>query len=113
MVVKIGPEIEQFVFEICSCPEQRLIQILASKGAVLPFHERMGQGNVGDGLDFPHLQYPPIGLPLVEPIKRIVVGAEYFGNQACPRMARLNIRQSAAPSTFPAWTPKPMMRRVY
>jgi len=36
----------------------------------------MGQGNVGDGLDFCHLQYPQIGLPLVEPIERIVVGAE-------------------------------------
>ena len=36
----------------------------------------MGQGAVGDGLDFRHLQYPQIGLPLVEPIKRIVIGAE-------------------------------------
>jgi len=36
----------------------------------------MGQGNVGDGLDFCHLQDPQIGLPLVEPIERIVVGAE-------------------------------------
>ena len=36
----------------------------------------MGQGNVGDGLDFCHLQDPQIGLPLVKPIERIVVGAE-------------------------------------
>src|SRR5271169_3313957 len=28
-------------------------------------------------------------------------------------MARLNIRQSAPPSTVPAWTPNPMIRRVY
>ena len=33
MVVKVGPEIEQLVFEICRRPEQRLIQILASQGA--------------------------------------------------------------------------------
>jgi hypothetical protein len=33
MVVEVGPEIQQLVFEIGSCPEQRLIQILASKGA--------------------------------------------------------------------------------
>src|SRR2546429_252006 len=48
-------------FKICSGPEQHAIQILASKGADQPFHERMGQGNV-DGLDFCHLQHPLIGL---------------------------------------------------
>jgi len=76
MVVEVGPEIEQLVFEICSGPEQHVIQILTAKGANQPFHERMGQGNVGDGFDFRHLQYPQIGLPSVEPIKWIVVGAK-------------------------------------
>jgi hypothetical protein len=33
MVVEVGPEIEQLVFEIASRPEQQAIQILASKGA--------------------------------------------------------------------------------
>jgi hypothetical protein len=33
MVVEVGPEIEQLVFEICRRPEQQVIQILASKGA--------------------------------------------------------------------------------
>jgi hypothetical protein len=69
MVVEVGSEIEQLVFEIGSRPEQQVIQILASNGPDQPFHERMGQGNVGDGLDFCHLQYTQIGLPLVEPIK--------------------------------------------
>jgi hypothetical protein len=46
MVVEIGPEIEQLVFD-----------------------KWMGQGNVGDGLDFYRLQYPQIGLPLVERIR--------------------------------------------
>src|SRR5438445_588561 len=43
MVVEVGPEIEQLVLEICSCPEERLIQILASNGAVFlrfPLSER-------------------------------------------------------------------------
>ena len=31
MVVKVGPEIEQLVFEICRRPEQQVIHILASK----------------------------------------------------------------------------------
>ena len=35
MVVEVGSEIEQFGFEICSRPEQRVIQKLASKGTVL------------------------------------------------------------------------------
>ncbi len=76
IVVEVGPEIEKLVFEICSGPEQHAIQILASKRADQPFHKRMGQGNIGDGLDFRHLQYPQIGLPSVEPIKWIVVGAK-------------------------------------
>jgi hypothetical protein len=84
MVVEVGPEIEQLVFEICRRPEQRAIQILASKGADQPFHERRGQGNVGKGLVFCHLQYPQMGLPLVEPIKGIVVGAEVLGHPALP-----------------------------
>ena len=75
MVVEVGTEIEQFVFEICLRPEQYAIQILPSKGTDQPFDERRGQGNVGDGLDFCHFQYPQVGLPLVKPIKRIVVGA--------------------------------------
>jgi len=44
----------------------------------------MGQGNVGDGLDFCHLQYPQIGLPLVEPIKWIGVGADVLRHPALP-----------------------------
>ena len=33
MVVKVGSEIEQLVFEICRRPEQNVIQILPSNGA--------------------------------------------------------------------------------
>jgi hypothetical protein len=33
MVVEVVPEIEQFIFEICSRPEQRVIQILTSNSA--------------------------------------------------------------------------------
>ena len=89
MVVKVGPEIEQLVFEICCRPKQRqtserMIQILASNGADQPFHKWMGQGNIGDGLDLCHLQYSQIGLPLVEPVKRIVVGAKVLRQPVLP-----------------------------
>jgi len=33
MVVEVGPEIEQLVFEIGRRPEQSVIQVLAPKGA--------------------------------------------------------------------------------
>ena len=33
MVVEVGPEVEQFVFEIYRRPEQHVIQILSSNGA--------------------------------------------------------------------------------
>jgi hypothetical protein len=106
MVVEVGPEIQQFILQICARPEQHVIQIFASNGANEPFHEGMRLGNVGDGLDFCHLQDSQIGLPLVELTERIMVGAEVL-------WPRLIMRLSATPSTVPAWTPKPMIRRVY
>jgi len=41
MVVEVVPEPEQFIFEICGRPEQRVIQTLASNRADEPFDERM------------------------------------------------------------------------
>jgi hypothetical protein len=84
MVVEVVPEPEQFIFEICGRPEQRVIQILASNCADEPFDERMRQGNAGDALDFCHLQNAQIGLPLMELIKRIVVGAEILRHPELP-----------------------------
>ena len=80
MIVEVCPEIEQLVFEIRRRPEQRAIQILASNRADQPLHKRMGEGNIGNGFDLGHLQYPQIGLPLPKPIKGIMVGAEVLGH---------------------------------
>ncbi len=102
MKVEVGPEIEQLVFKIRSRPEQRAIQVLASNRSDQSFHKGMGQGNKGDGFDPGHLQDPQIGLPLPKPIKGSWSQLRYFGIQHCPRMARLNIRQRATPSTVPA-----------
>src|SRR5947208_13772002 len=63
---------------------ERMIQILAANGADQPFHKWMGQGKIGDGLDLCHLQYSQIGLPLVEPVKRIVVGAKVLRQPVLP-----------------------------
>ena len=56
--------------------------MFASNGANDPFHEGMRQGNVGDGLDFCHLEDPQIGLLLVELIERIMAGAEVLWQPA-------------------------------
>jgi hypothetical protein len=84
MVGAVGSEIEQLVFEIFRRSEPPMIQIPASKGAGWPFHEWMGQGNVRDGLDLCHLQHPQIGLPLLEPVEWVVVGAEVLGHLEWP-----------------------------
>ena len=84
MVVKVGLEIEQLVFEVCRRPEQPVLQVFAPQRADQPFHEWMGQGNVGYGLDFRQLQYTQIGLLLVEPIERIIVGAQVLRQPAMP-----------------------------
>ena len=78
MMVKIGFEIEQLAFEIGGCPEQHRIQALSAEGADQPLHKWMGQGNIGDGLDFGHIQDSQVGLPLMKTIKRIVIGTEVF-----------------------------------
>jgi hypothetical protein len=39
MVVEVGPEIEQLVFEVCRRPEQHVIQVFPPQGAGQPFHE--------------------------------------------------------------------------
>src|SRR2546429_454937 len=84
MVVEVGPEIEQLVYESCRLPNHLVIQVSPPQGADQPFHEWMGQGNVGYGLDFRQVQYTQIGLPLVEPIKRIVVGAKVLRQPVLP-----------------------------
>ena len=82
MVVVVVLEIEQLVLQVRRGPEQHAIQILASNRADQPFHKGMGQGNVGNDLDFGHLQDLQIGLPL--PIQGIMVGAEVVGHTGLP-----------------------------
>jgi len=82
MMVKVGFESEQFAFQIRGCPEQRTIQALSAEGADQPLHKGMGPGDIGDGLDLGYLQYPQVGLPLLKPIKGIVVRAEVLRHPA-------------------------------
>src|SRR5256884_9949924 len=82
--VEVGPKIGQFFSEVCRRPKKHVTKVSPPQGADQPFHEWMGQGNVGYGLDFRQVQYTQIGLPLVEPIKRIVVGAKVLRQPELP-----------------------------
>jgi hypothetical protein len=84
MMVEVCSEIEQLVFQIGRGPEQRTIQVLTSNRADQPFYKRMGKGNIGDGFDLGHPQYPQIGLPLTKTIKGIMVGAEVLVHPGLP-----------------------------
>ena len=66
MMVKVGFESEQFAFQIRGCPEQRTIQALSADGTDQPLHKGMGPGDIGEGLDLGYLQYPQVGLPLLQ-----------------------------------------------
>jgi hypothetical protein len=113
MVVVVGLEIQQFIFQISTRPEQRMIQIFASNRTDEPFHERMGQGNVGDGFDFCHLQDPQIGLPLVKLIKRIVVGAEVLRHAALTANGAVEHSTERDPIDRTGLDAEPMIRRAY
>ena len=69
-------EVRQFPFQVGHGPEQHPIQAFSSQCADQPFDKRMGQRHVRDTLDFDHPQDPKVGVPLVEPVQRIVVVAE-------------------------------------
>ena len=45
-------------------------------GADQPFDKRMGHGYIRHTLDFGHPQYPQVGVPLVKPVQRVMIGAE-------------------------------------
>src|SRR5215471_20786142 len=76
MLIKISLEIEELCLQISRCPEERPVQALSSYRADQPFNERMGQRDIGYCLDFRYVQDAQIGLPLLKPIQRIVIGAD-------------------------------------
>src|SRR5262249_38789979 len=72
----------------------------------------MGERHIRNGLYFYDLQYPQIGLPLVEAIQRIMIRAQILRQAATSNRVIEHPAQRAAPSTVPRWTPNPMIRRV-
>ena len=66
----------QLVFEVRRRPEQHPIHTLSPQRADQPFDKRMGHGDIRHTLDFGHPQYPQVGVPLVKPVQRVMIGAE-------------------------------------
>jgi hypothetical protein len=73
MLIKISLEIEELCLQIQRCPEERPVQALATYRADQPFNQRMRQRDIGYCLDFRYVQDAQIGLPLLKPIRRIVI----------------------------------------
>ena len=71
----------------------------------------MRPGSARNCLNFRYVQNSKVRLPLMKPVERIVIGADVL--RQTRTSYRLNIRQSAKPSTAPRWIPNPMIRRVY
>ena len=73
MTVIIILEIESLHLQISGRPEQRAVETFTSDGTDQSFNEGMRHRDVGHRFDFLHLEYPEIGLPLVEPEQWIVI----------------------------------------
>ena len=73
MTVKVALEIKELRLQISRGPEESAVQTFAPNGANQPFDEGMRERHVRHRLDFSHVEDPQICLPLVEPIRRIMV----------------------------------------
>src|SRR5712691_2006665 len=69
MTVIVTLEIEELPLEIRHRSEEGAVQTFAPNGANQPFNEWMRERHVRHGLDFFHVEYPQIRLPLMEPIQ--------------------------------------------
>ena len=54
------------------------VEVLAPNRSDQSLYEGVRKRHVRNSLDFGYLEYPKIGLPLVESIQRIMIGAEVF-----------------------------------
>ena len=76
MAIIVMLKIEQLRLEIGLGPEQDPVEVLAPNRPDQSFYEGMRKRHVRNSLDFGYLEYPKIGLPLVESIQRIMIRAE-------------------------------------
>jgi hypothetical protein len=88
-----------------------VVKKFSVNGSDEPLNKGMRAGRIGNAFDLIDIQDAKNDRPSMVSEQGIMVRAEIFG--ACVvEMAVLDIRHSAIPSTSPAFTPKPTMRRV-
>src|SRR5215470_15346295 len=75
-------EFEQLPLQVHHGPEQHPVQIFPPDRADQPLDKWMGERHIRNGLSFYDLQYPQIGLPLVEAIPRIMIRAQILRQAA-------------------------------
>jgi hypothetical protein len=109
--VVVALELKELHLQIRGGPKQRAVQALASNTTNQAFDEGMRQRRVRHRLDFFDVENAQVGQPSMELNSRSRSVLRYFGG-VWPRVARLNMRHSPAPSTAPACTSKPTIRRV-
>jgi len=80
--VVVVSESDQFDLEICCRPKQQPIQTFSADCSDQSLDERMRPGNVWNRFNFCHVENSKIGLPLMKPIQRIVIGAQVL-RQTC------------------------------
>ena len=84
MTVIVTLEIEELLLQISNRLEEGTVQTFAPNGANQAFNKWMRERHVRDGLDFFHVEYPQIRLPLVEPIQGIMVRADVCRRGVAP-----------------------------
>ena len=75
-------EFEQLPLQVHHGPEQHPVQIFPPDRADQPLDKWMGERHISNGLYFYDLQYPQIGLPLEEAIRRIMIRAQILRQAA-------------------------------
>ena len=112
VTVVVALEIEELHLQISGRPEQGAVQAFAPNGADQPFNEWMRQRHIRDGLDFLHVEYSKIPLPLVEPIQRIMVRAD-VGRRGVAASRAIEHPAQRHAINHAAMYAKPTMRRVH
>ena len=105
---------EQLPLQINGRPKQHPIQILTPDRADHPFYEWMGEWHVRNCLDFFNFQHSQIGLPLMEPIQRIMIRAEILReavtvNRSTKHPTTRNAIHNAAVNTKPNDPPRTLV----
>jgi hypothetical protein len=78
-LVVIDGETRKLVMKVDAVPEERLVEILATKSSDQPLDERMRARYEGDGLEFLDVENSQICAPAMKTEQRVMIGTEVLG----------------------------------